>query len=109
MKKEGGQSRSRSRSLEKKSKREEQRRGKKSVASKQSFTSEYLHQAWGGGAGNEDWDRLDNDNNDTWAAKSEIKTENDWGAGHSAKNEDWGNWPDTKTHRTNDQDSQWGM
>lgn len=79
------------------------------MASKHSFTSEYLHNAWGTNQNNEEaWDRLDNDANDNWGAKSEIKTENDWGAGNqSAKNEDWGQWHEARTHRTNDQESNW--
>lgn len=95
--------------MERKSKRED-KRGKKSVASKQSFTSEYLHNAWGTNNNNDEgWDKLDNgEGNDTWGAKSEIKTENEWGGvNQSTKNEEWGQWNETKTHRTNDQESNW--
>lgn len=117
VKREGGmRQRSRSRSLERRSKREDRRTmgsieaGKKSIASKRSFTSEYLHNAWDSGNNNQgDWERLENDPNDTWAAKSEMKTENEWAGGaHSAKNEDWGQWNESKTHRTNDDQSNWG-
>lgn len=107
VKKETGVSRSRSRSQDRRSYKRDDKKGKKSVASKNSFTSDYLHQAWG--KNNEaNWDKLGDEANDGWGAKSEIKTENDWAGGNqSTKNEDWARWQENKTHRTNDQDSNW--
>lgn len=86
VKREG--SRSRSRSNEKERHRGESK-GKRSALSKHSFTSEFLHNAWGNNAGNEEtWDNMDH-SNDNWT-KSEIKTENNDNAewGNSTKNED---------------------
>ena len=83
VKKEG--SRSRSRSGER-NKAIGEPKGKRSAISKQSFTSEFLHNAWGNNApaNAETWNN-ETESND-WT-KSEIKTENnEWG--HSTKNEE---------------------
>jgi len=83
VKREGSRSRSRS---NEKNKALGEAKGKRSAISKQSFNSEFLHNAWGnntGGANVETWNN-EAESND-WT-KSEIKTENDWG--HSTKNEE---------------------
>lgn len=79
------------------------RGGKKSVASKESFNSEYLQHAWGTGNANDadGWAKMDPDQNDTWGAKSEIKNENEWAAGQS-RNDAWEPWgQDSRTNRNN--------
>lgn len=101
-------SRSRSRSQEKREKKEE-KKGKKSAVSKHSFTSEFLHNAWGANNHKEEtWENLDKDD---WGAKSEIKTETDWAltqGGKTKEGGDWENWNDAKSQKTNnDATSNW--
>lgn len=108
VKREGdaGRSRSRSRSQDRRSRQDimsSRRGGKKSVASKESFNSEYLQHAWGAGNGNdgEEWQKVDPDQNDTWGAKSEIKNENEWGTAQS-RNDAWEPWgQDSRNNRNN--------
>ena len=108
-------SRSRSRSQERKKTKKEDGKGKKSVVSKHSRASEFLHNAWGTtNQPEETWDDIKDDKEEDGcdAAKSEIKTETDWGknpaAASKTKDEDWENWNEEKSVKTNnDATSNW--
>lgn len=76
-------------------------KGKKSVVSKKSYTSEFLHNAWGTNNQQEEtWENIKD--TDDWNAKSEVKDE-DWASKKSiaAKDDEWSNWGEEKSMKEN--------
>lgn len=77
-----------------------------------SKTSEFLHNAWGTNTASnqqgETWENIKEGDDDWNVAKSEVKTETDWGVKKSmTKEEDW-DWNDEKSLKeNNDGTSNW--